>query len=427
MQKNWTLPFNGKKEYTDWEVVNGLQQRERKVEEWFYRTTKRYFNAHFNEVFFDEDQKQEIFQTAFLKLWTEIQNGKISIVGDAICRQQRNGEYLPMNCKLTTFLFTFAKNEYRELVRSAHLTSMVEMLDSEEYADEVAVFVEEEDIDALKRRIVDDCMQKMSPRCLELLTLFYYENKSLDEILEQRKDKNSSKDGLKTAKNKCMNTLRSKVAAECQRLCVEPSMNKFMNMQQEILNDELTMLRIVQRLGERKQKLDCMQGWESSVKKPFLLRTLTVMSPMAACVILMLTLWKQYSPVDELGIRPDFTEFRSGNPQMTEIQRLLDASEYEEALVQAEQMLLLSDAEVERMDAADRTHQDEVAEYEYHMMHTMNSELRWIYIYLLVKTEQNEMALQQLERYIGDVEYAHHIEAAVALREELENIERTVR
>lgn len=422
MQKMWVLPINGKREYTDWEVVNGLQQRERKVEEWFYRTTKRYFDTHFNEVFFDQDQKQEIFQTAFLKLWMEIQNGKISIVGDAICRQQRNGQYLPMNCKLTSFLFTFAKNEYRELVRSAQLTSMIEVLDSEEYADEVAVFVEEEDIEALKRRIVDDCMQKMSPRCLELLTLFYYENKSLDEILELRKDKNSSKDGLKTAKNKCMNTLRSKVAAEYQRMCVEPSTNKIMNIQQEILNDELILLRITQRLGERKQKLECMQEWDSSVKKQLLPRTLTVMIPMAACVvlILMLTLWKGYSPVDELGIRPDFTEFRSGNPQMTEIQRLIDASEYEEALVLAEQMLLLSDAEVERMDAADRKLQDEVAEYEYHMMHTMNSELRWICIYLLVKTEQNEAALQQLERYIGDVEYAHHIEEAVALREELE-------
>ena len=97
MQKMWVLPINGKREYADWEVVNGLQQRERKVEEWFYRTTKRYFDTHFNEVFFDQDQKQEIFQTAFLKLWMEIQNGKISIVGDAICRQQRNGQYLPMN------------------------------------------------------------------------------------------------------------------------------------------------------------------------------------------------------------------------------------------------------------------------------------------------------------------------------------------
>lgn len=220
MQKMWILPFKGKKEYTDMEVVNGLQQREQKVEEWFYRTSKRYFDTHFHETFFDEDQKQEIFQTAFLKLWTEIQNGKITIVDEAMCRQQRNGEYLPMNCKLTTFLFTFAKNEYREVVRNAHLTFTEEALDVQEYSDAMTVFVDEEDIDAQKSRIVDDCLQEMSPNCLELLTLFYYENKSLDEILELRKDKNSSKDGLKTAKNKCMNTLRSKVTTEYLRMCV---------------------------------------------------------------------------------------------------------------------------------------------------------------------------------------------------------------
>lgn len=220
MQKIWALPFGGRKEYTDMEVVNGLQQRERKVEEWFYRTAKRYFDTHFNEVFFDKDQKQEIFQTAFIKLWTEIQNGKITIIEGAMCRQQRNGEYLPMNCRLMTFLFTFAKNEYRELVRNAHLTSTEEVLDTQEHGDVMAVFVDEEDIDALKNRIVDDCLQMMSPGCLELLTWFYYENKSLDEILELRKEKNSSKDGLKTAKNKCMNTLRSKVTMEYRRMCV---------------------------------------------------------------------------------------------------------------------------------------------------------------------------------------------------------------
>ena len=219
MQKKWVL-FGTKKDYTDMEVVDGLQQRERKVEEWFYRTTKRYFDTHFNEVFFDEDQKQEIFQTAFLKLWTEIQNRKIRMDDGVICRQQRNGEYLPMNCKLTTFLFAFAKNEYREIARSTHLTSMVEVLDTQEYGDQIAAFADEEDLDAQRNRIVDDCLQAMSPGCLELLTLFYYENKSLDEILELRKDKNSSKDGLKTAKNKCMNTLRSKVTMEYQRMCI---------------------------------------------------------------------------------------------------------------------------------------------------------------------------------------------------------------
>ncbi len=60
-----------KEAYSDTEVVEGLQHSDRRVEEWFYNTTRRYFNEHFNEVFFDKDKKQEIFQMAFLKLWTE--------------------------------------------------------------------------------------------------------------------------------------------------------------------------------------------------------------------------------------------------------------------------------------------------------------------------------------------------------------------
>lgn len=218
MQKIWHLSF--KKDYTDMEVVNGLQNRERKVEEWFYRTSKQYFDSHFNEVFFDQDQKQEIFQTAFLKLWTEIENGKITVIDNVICRQQLNGEYQPMTCKLTTFLMTFAKNEYRELVRSEQLSSMLEFHDTQDYGDSIAIFEDEDNIYAQKNRIVDDCLQEMSPRCLELLTLFYFENKSLDEILELRSDRNSSKDGLKTAKNKCMSTLRNKVFAEYKRMCL---------------------------------------------------------------------------------------------------------------------------------------------------------------------------------------------------------------
>ena len=194
-----------------------------------------------------------------------------------------------------------------------------------------------------------------------------------------------------------------------------------MNMQQGIPDDELTQ-RIARRLGERQQKLQCMQEWERPARKLSLPRTLAVLSA-AACVtlILMIAPWKGYSPVDELGIRPDLTEFRSGMPQLTEIQRLLETSEYEEALMRTEQALFLFDAEIEQM-GANVNLQDEMAEYEYHMMRTINSELRWTYIYLLVKTKQNVEALQQLERYISDVEYAHHGDEAIALQEKIEKI-----
>ncbi|MBP3552299.1 MAG: hypothetical protein J6K05_03900 [Bacteroidaceae bacterium] len=192
-----------------------------------------------------------------------------------------------------------------------------------------------------------------------------------------------------------------------------------MDNQQEVLNDELTQ-RIAQRLGERQRKLQCMQEWNRPVRKIPLSRTLAVLST-AACValILMAAPWRGTSPVDELGISPDLTEFRSGVPQMSEIQRLLETSEYESALFQVEQLLLSTDAEIEKM-SANTNYQDEVAEYEYQMMRSMNSELRWTYIYLLVQTERSEKALLQLKRYIGDEKYAHHKELAVALREKLE-------
>ena len=79
---NNSYPKRGKR--SDAEVVNGLQSRDRKIEEWFFHTAKRFFDDHYNEVFFDKDRKQEIFQAAFLKLWMEMDNGRIGIRDGAV-------------------------------------------------------------------------------------------------------------------------------------------------------------------------------------------------------------------------------------------------------------------------------------------------------------------------------------------------------
>lgn len=204
------LTLTKRKGYADTEVVRGLQARDQKMEEWFYNAATKYYNAHFRQVFFDQDRKQEIFQTAFLKLWTEITNGKITLKDGVIHRQQRTGEYTPLTCALTTFLMAFARTEFRELVRNVKETTYGEITENLLMDDE-AIMVEIEDVEAQRVRVVDDCIQEMSPRCVEVLTLYYYEGKSLDEIMLIRKDSNTSKDGLKTAKNKCMNTLRQRV------------------------------------------------------------------------------------------------------------------------------------------------------------------------------------------------------------------------
>ena len=197
-------------DYTDVEVVEGLQRHDRRMEEWFFRKAGRYFDDHFRDVFFDQDRRQEIFQNTFLKLWMEIDNRRISVCDECVCRRQDDGSYRKMTCQLTTFLMAFARTEYREMVRSLREDPYADVFEHLQQAEQTTAPPGEEDAEETKIRIVDECINQLPPRCAEILTLFYYKGMSLDEILEMRKE-NTSKNGLKTAKNKCMNTLKERI------------------------------------------------------------------------------------------------------------------------------------------------------------------------------------------------------------------------
>lgn len=197
------------KALSDKDVIVGLQNHNPKIEKYFFDTTYRYFDIHFTNFFFDADSKQEVFQTTIIKLWTEIENKTIKVVNDMVCRRQKSGEYCEMSATLNTFMMAFAKNEFRELLRNS----------SDDNFDDIAntsvgcanLIDESSDENEDKIQIIDECILSMSPNCIEIITLFYYQKMSLDEIMMHRGEKNTSKDGLKTAKNKCMVTLRKRV------------------------------------------------------------------------------------------------------------------------------------------------------------------------------------------------------------------------
>lgn len=205
-----------KKSYNDLEVVIGLQSKDSKVEKWFYHNAKRYFMAKFQEIFFDQDQREEIFQDSFLRLWMQIDNARIIVIDGVVNRIRRDGEYAPLTCSLNTFLMAIAKNEYRELIRNSK-DLYVEDYFEKEGNSVIPIYYNEENQEEYKNQVIDECIQKLSPRCIEILTLFYLEGKSLDEILLAR-DKNTSKVGLKTAKYKCMNSLRDKIKEQFTKL-----------------------------------------------------------------------------------------------------------------------------------------------------------------------------------------------------------------
>lgn len=202
------LNLHIKQQYSEQEIVYGLQAKDHKVEKWFFEHCREYFMDKFHEMFFDQDQREEIFQDSFLRLWTQIENKRISVINNVVCRINKDGEYSSLKCSLTTFLMAISKNEYREIVRSNKRMYVPEFFENANYS--VLSTTLEDNLDDVKFQLVDECLQQMSPRCIEILTMFYIQGMSLDEILTARPE-NISKIGLKSSKYKCMNTLRDKV------------------------------------------------------------------------------------------------------------------------------------------------------------------------------------------------------------------------
>lgn len=206
------IEFSKRKSKTDAEYVRLIQDKHDKVTEEFYHLARRYFKNSYRSVFSRMDLMEDIFQQSFVKLWTEIETGKI-FVGEnkELFRYDRNGNIRKLTCSLNTFLIDIAKNDYRSWLRNDRLT-LEDDFESFAHMEEVKSVVWGEDsAETLREQIVNSCILELPPRCKEILTMFYYQGMTLDEIIIARGEKNISKNGLKTSKYKCMESLKAKV------------------------------------------------------------------------------------------------------------------------------------------------------------------------------------------------------------------------
>lgn len=188
--------------------------------------------------------------------------------------------------------------------------------------------------------------------------------------------------------------------------------------------DADTML-IVARLGERKRKLERMSEMEHRLARRTTARLYTsIVSAMAAVVLLTLVLvplWRmQIPPLDKTGIsQPTFSDYRSGNADIAEITKLMDRQDYKQALTVTEKALHTSDIALKDLYGQDVELDDEELVYEKELEGNNNSELRWAYIYLLVKLDDVKEARRQLHKYLKAKDYCQHQAEAKALLEEI--------
>ena len=200
------------KELSDVEYISEISRHNPKVIERFYNVCVKYFMQSYKDIFKRQDIKEDIFQQSFVKLWTEIETRRIFLdENDNIQRRDRRGNIRSLTCNLKTFLIDIAKNDYRDWLRNDRL-ELEEEFESFAHMVEVrSAIMPDESSESLQEQIVAHCVFDLPPRCKEILTMFYYDNMSLDEIIQARGEKNTSKNGLKTGKYKCMETLKGKV------------------------------------------------------------------------------------------------------------------------------------------------------------------------------------------------------------------------
>lgn len=207
------------KKWTDTQMVEAVAHHDAAMMERFYSDCKAYFKAHAGVFFVSDDHTDDLFQEAMVHLWREIETRRIQVIDGVLCRWIQD-EPRPMTSNLLTFLLAIAKRKHWELLRrESHLvltddTAVLDNLGSSRHADSEAEASEAEEVRA---QIVTDAILAMSDRCRQILTLFYYEHRSLDEILALRPE-NTSKVGLKTSKYKCMQRLRERVRQNFTRL-----------------------------------------------------------------------------------------------------------------------------------------------------------------------------------------------------------------
>lgn len=187
-------------------------------------------------------------------------------------------------------------------------------------------------------------------------------------------------------------------------------------------SDEITQ-RIVDRLGERQRKLDQMSQWEVQSSRKRTYRLFVVPAAIAASLLvglmLPLTLLDNGSPLDRLGISaPTMTVYRAAYPEMDRIDNLIGNNQLDSALCVVEEALRKSDLNLSELEkAGDDTDEELAYEREFHK--SVNSELRWAYIYLLVQSGSYEEAGKQLERYLQNESCGTHEKEAKALYEEI--------
>lgn len=196
--------------YSDVQVVEAFQIPENKIQRFWHGKCKDQFGKGVsNYLYLSDYDKDDLFQESFVILWEKMESHQIYVLNGKVHVISKKGDNILPD--LIGYFMRIVKNKYLEMLRSGKFAVSINEVITSSDKDIIDELYWDEDPEVEKDRIVSKCLLSLPKSCLEILTKFFYENKTLEQILEER-DENTSYDGLKTRKSKCMNNLKKKIS-----------------------------------------------------------------------------------------------------------------------------------------------------------------------------------------------------------------------
>lgn len=198
-----------RKSYSDIQIVGAYQTGDKKIQQfWYDKCRSQFGKGTSNYGGLTDYDRDDLFQDSFIILWEKMESHQIYILDGTVHVTTKKGDSIIPD--MLGYFMRIVKNKYLEMFHSGKYVIPI----NEVVASSNENFFEElywdEDPDVEKDRIVSQSLLSLPKSCLEILTMFYYEKKSLEQILEERPE-NTSYDGVKSRKSKCMINLKKRI------------------------------------------------------------------------------------------------------------------------------------------------------------------------------------------------------------------------
>lgn len=175
-----------------------------------YLACRETFASHPPKMQASDDDLKDIFHESFEILWNNIDKGIVYVEGSGVKARNRHGETSTVKDLTGAYFSGIIRHKYLEYCRDKGRIIPVEKEIADDESREPRVEESDDDIELAKERLTVRALNSLARSCIDILTKFYHESKSLEDILAERPE-NNSYDGLKTRKSKCLKNLKEKI------------------------------------------------------------------------------------------------------------------------------------------------------------------------------------------------------------------------